>query len=140
MVACDSAPGCDSFAYNPAQQKCFLKSGASRRTCGAAETVSGGRPLGQRTTHGVGECLVLSERIAIVAWWCGHPHPGTPCLMPHPPSARLPQVCVSARGSPYSCGTWQTYFKKTGNATVPLVDGNPTSPTQVQLVEAFAQP
>lgn len=42
MVACDAAPGCDSFAYNRAQQKCFLKSGATRRTCGAAETVREG--------------------------------------------------------------------------------------------------
>ena len=39
MLACEAAPGCDSFAYNPAQKKCFLKAGASRRTCAAPETV-----------------------------------------------------------------------------------------------------
>lgn len=39
MLACDAAPGCDSFSYNPAQQKCFLKAGGERRTCKAADTM-----------------------------------------------------------------------------------------------------
>lgn len=58
-----------------------------------------------------------------------------------PLSSILPppgQVCVSARGSPYSCGTWQTFFRKAGgNATVPLLDGS-TGPARLQVVEAFA--
>jgi hypothetical protein len=105
MLACDAAPGCDSFSYNPAQLKCFLKSGAARRTCRAAET-----------------------------------------------------VCVSARGKPYSCGVWQTYFKSPPGAAgaVPLLPqaAPPAPPTakaagagqapggraaSVQLVEAFNQ-
>lgn len=63
MLACEAAPGCDSFAYNPAQKKCFLKAGATRRSCAAPET-----------------------------------------------------VCVSARGKPYSCGRWQTFFRQGGAA------------------------
>lgn len=82
MLACNAAPGCDSFAYNPAQKKCFLKAGAARRTCQAAET-----------------------------------------------------VCVSARGAPYSCGTWQTYFKQPAQA-----QGGAPPAASVQLVEAFNQP
>lgn len=39
MLACNAAPGCDSFSYNAAQKRCFLKSGASRQTCGSAPTV-----------------------------------------------------------------------------------------------------
>lgn len=96
MLACNAAPGCDSFAYNQAQQKCFLKSGAQRETCQAAET-----------------------------------------------------VCVSARGAPYSCGTWQTYFKQQGGpgpaaagspATTELLpgDGGAGRAASVQLVEAFS--
>lgn len=77
MLACNAAPGCDSFAFNPAQRKCFLKAGPSRSTCEAAET-----------------------------------------------------VCVSARGSPYSCGAWQTYFR---NQTAVEERAQPAS---VQLVEA----
>jgi len=39
MLACEVAPGCDSFAYNPVQEKCFLKSGAIRQTCRAVPTM-----------------------------------------------------------------------------------------------------
>lgn len=35
MLACDAAPGCDSFSYNAVQRACFLKRGASRATCRA---------------------------------------------------------------------------------------------------------
>ena len=39
MLACNAATDCDSFSYNPSQKACFLQSGASRQTCGAAPTV-----------------------------------------------------------------------------------------------------
>lgn len=33
MIACSMAPGCDSFAFNTNQRRCFLKSGASPKLC-----------------------------------------------------------------------------------------------------------
>jgi hypothetical protein len=39
MIACNSAPGCDSFSYNPTMKRCFLKAGGSQQTCGSAPTV-----------------------------------------------------------------------------------------------------
>lgn len=39
MIACSTAPGCDSFSYNPTQRRCFLKSGALPEMCETAETV-----------------------------------------------------------------------------------------------------
>ena len=59
-------------------------------------------------------------------------------VSPPAAAARGAQVCVSARGSPYSCGTWQTYFRAS-NSTVQLVDGSTPAPS-VQLVAAFGQP
>ncbi|KAL4859907.1 Mannan endo-1 [Chlorella vulgaris] len=59
MLACNAAPGCNSFAYNPTASKCFLKAGGGRETCRSA-----------------------------------------------------PTVCVSRRGTTYSCGSWQTYFRE----------------------------
>jgi mannan endo-1,4-beta-mannosidase len=39
MIACSTAPGCDSFSYNPSQRRCFLKSGAMPEICETADTV-----------------------------------------------------------------------------------------------------
>ncbi|KAL4519468.1 hypothetical protein Ndes2526A_g01925 [Nannochloris sp. 'desiccata'] len=39
MIACSTAPGCDSFSYNPNQKRCFLKSGAIPEICETADTV-----------------------------------------------------------------------------------------------------
>ncbi|RMZ57555.1 hypothetical protein APUTEX25_001755 [Auxenochlorella protothecoides] len=33
MAACNEAPGCTAFSYNPSLQKCFLKTGSSYNTC-----------------------------------------------------------------------------------------------------------
>lgn len=33
MIACSMTPECDSFAYNPEQERCFLKTGASLDVC-----------------------------------------------------------------------------------------------------------
>lgn len=60
MTACEIADSCDSFAYNPVQRKCFLKTGAD---------------------------------------------PGHVC-------ESQDTLCVNGRGKIYSCGYWQTYFKR----------------------------
>lgn len=94
MLACDEAPSCTSFSYNPTQKKCFLKAGGARQTCQAA-----------------------------------------------------PTTCVSARGQPYSCGIWQTYFKTAaapGAGTAPASSGGSGSPTptphaSVQLLPPAAK-
>jgi len=39
IIACSTAPGCDSFSYNPTQRRCFLKSGAMPEICETADTV-----------------------------------------------------------------------------------------------------
>ncbi|KAI3438631.1 hypothetical protein D9Q98_001053 [Chlorella vulgaris] len=73
MLACNAAPGCDSFAYNPTASKCFLKAGGGRETCLSA-----------------------------------------------------PTVCVSRRGTTYSCGSWQTYFRE---GRFVAADGESAQPT-----------
>jgi hypothetical protein len=73
MLACNAAPGCDSFAYNPTASKCFLKAGGGRETCRSA-----------------------------------------------------PTVCVSRRGTTYSCGSWQTYFRE---GRFVAADGESAQPT-----------
>ncbi|GAB4816952.1 hypothetical protein N2152v2_003998 [Parachlorella kessleri] len=87
-----TAAGCDSFAYNPEQRKCFLKSGASSTTCQAK-----------------------------------------------------PTTCTSARGNPYSCGTWQTYFQQqAGNNEavdlVPAASPNGTLAERLASVVTLASP
>ena len=103
MVACDTAPGCDSFAYNPAQQKCFLKTGASRRTCGAAETVRAteawrqacGWPNALNAATQMQPCSAAVP-VYLPAW-------RTHCLLcptqPVPPTRRRCRRCASARAA-----------------------------------------
>lgn len=49
-----------------------------------------------------------------------------------------PTVCVSARGQPYSCGVWQTYFKtgETAEASSGSADASPGA----RLAQAFSRP
>ncbi len=109
MVACDAAPGCDSFAYNPAQQRCFLKTGASRRTCGAAETVraadsicmAAGMWLAKWAVCG-GPNADLFCRSACLSSedWASWAHLLPFCLTkPFPPPRRRCRRCASARAA-----------------------------------------
>ncbi len=56
-----------------------------------------------------------------------------------------PTTCTSARGNPYSCGTWQTYFQQqAGNNEavdlVPAASPNGTLAERLASVVALASP
>ena len=89
MLACNAAPGCDSFAYNAEQERCFLKTGAGASVC----------TVRRRRRRATATALCAAEPPLIVL-----------SLELQKPET----VCVSARGKPYACGAWQTYFRMGG--------------------------
>lgn len=118
MLACSVAPGCDSFAYNGEQKRCFLKSGVSSDTCQASRHICAIWPFG--IFYGATYKFVVS------------------ILFLQKPET----LCVSARGQPYSCGAWQTYFNSTAiGEKVQASEGPPDGAVRVQswLTRAVAK-
>lgn len=139
MQACELAPGCDSFSYNPEQRKCFLKhaAGASQDVCqvrcplvcrAAQNRETPGRETGRGAWRaGHGGCYRPLP-------WVFNGYSSIPMLQR--PLQAMETVCISARSQPYSCGTWQTYFRSEGPS--PGAPGAPAGATQ--LVDSGASP
>lgn len=66
MLACDAAPGCDSFTYNELMQGCFLKSSPSSQLCSRPETLCVAT-RGQTYSCGIWQTYFNSSLIRIQA-------------------------------------------------------------------------
>ena len=101
MLACSmvAQSKCDSFSYNPEQKKCFLKYGASPEVCQVSFFCR------NSTASTFSSCVVVTLLSFLLLTFVVLQKPET--------------LCVTARGSPYSCGFWQTYFN------VSAVSGRP---------------
>lgn len=149
MGACTLASGCTAFSYNPTLQKCFLKSHASTDICTVSfahqvprhASVCGGEREGNVAWGGAHESEGLRRR-AWMAWNGGCcPADGKP-RQPRAPLApstlqAKETVCMSARETEYSCGTWQTYYR-TGASGQAVPDLTPTGPTATASSPAAA--
>lgn len=61
-IACDTAEGCDSFAYNPTLKQCFLKKCPTKKVCQAEETICVSQLTGEEFSCGIWQTYYHEER------------------------------------------------------------------------------
>eukprot|EP00210_Caulerpa_lentillifera_P001222 g1178.t1 len=62
QIACDTAKGCDSFAYNPTLKQCFLKSCPSNKVCQGEETICVSQLTGEEFSCGFWQTYYHEKR------------------------------------------------------------------------------